>query len=1124
MVAARLALVALAVLAGSAAAGAATVTSGDGLAVTFSDDDGSVTAVTLGGTTLPLLAGQPGGLSVRVGQALPPAHVHGLDFDVVGGGWTAARNSDWEDAGPYTTWIPDGGSAGSGHLLLGDGATTGAGMAMVAPVPVAGGSTVRISWQAKAASTETTQILCLRLYDAAGADITPSLTPAAGWGWTSTSQAHAVWGQHCSEPDLWENFEQAYVVPSQAASIRVSLRHWTGGDHLVHIDDLSVDVIGGLQWDDWIPVAGPISQIPGGVRQTVDLAEMDLGLVVDTVEDGGHIRLDVHAETLTPGDDDLALLLCWTLPVDAQGWSWWDDIDTPRLIGTEEVLTHTFHIAGHAVSLYPFSSITSQDFGLALSVPMDETVVQRFEYDPQRGLQSVWELGLSPLTARLGPGQADVSASLCRHDAQWGFRSASQRYHNRYPEYFVKRTTREGAWMYPIPPSLIPDPQDFGFAFFETSPLDEAERELCAHLDIGIFHYTPRLVWQGWGDTPDRPPYDERVGVLEQWAANPASFAAREPSGGVDDSGHLLLGDGTSTGAGMATATTFDVTSAEVLEVSWQQKVSNVDTMQLLCLRVFDSSGADITPETPAPSGWFWSSGSQAHTVAWIQNTAADTWESFSYLYELAPEATAVRLSLRHWTGGDHLARIDDLRVGNTSDAVVYLLMPFEVEDDSWLSAHNADWEGTDATWLRGPRQQIAQAVINSSPLDSEGRYLIDLDSYFWHEWAADHWHQAWPVNHDPDLATPNTYDFFREYLVRYRIEETDGTYFDSVVARGGAGGWENHRAEHLACTDSPLTFSWADGAATQLAPQSHAEYLGPLAAELRAEGRVTMVNLFPRSTRYHAHDSDFMGSEVSELQEDNVWSRLRRTMAKHRIVSNLLQWGWDSPTYATYDQMEEFIRGQLFWGFYPAVSSAGGMLSGGTPDRYFLHPELYERDRPLFQLYMPVIRQLSTAGWEPITNASASPQAEIERFGDFSRGPVLLTVRGVDGAALTAEITIDLQACGLDDSLILAAAEDILSGEPLAPVMASGPKWACFDAALEAGEVGVFRFQSVLFADLDEDGDVDHDDLDVFTWCMAGPGGVAPPACVAADSDGDTDVDLRDFAVLQRAFGAATD
>ena len=28
--------------------------------------------------------------------------------------------------------------------------------------------------------------------------------------------------------------------------------------------------------------------------------------------------------------------------------------------------------------------------------------------------------------------------------------------------------------------------------------------------------------------------------------------------------------------------------------------------------------------------------------------------------------------------------------------------------------------------------------------------------------------------------------------------------------------------------------------------------------------------------------------------------------------------------------KMEQFIRGQLFWGFYPAVSSAGGMTAPG--------------------------------------------------------------------------------------------------------------------------------------------------------------------------------------------------
>lgn len=1103
---------------------AITVTSSNGLDIAFSDADGSITTLLIDGVPLPLLPDQPGGLAIQVGQVLPPAAVCGLDFDVDDGGWTAARNADWDDAGPFVTWLPDGGIDGSGHVLLGDGVTAGAGMAMAGAVPVIGGSTLRISWQARAASVETTMILCVRLFDETGADITATTAAPPGWSWTATSQAHAVWGQHCAAPDEWEMFEQMYFVAPSAAAIRVSLRHWTGGDHLVHIDDLYVDRTTGLTWSERIAVAGPLTPLENGFVQTVDLAAYDLHVTTSVVAQDGHIRADVSALDLGTPQTDRPLILSWALPVDAAGWSWWDDIDTSRQIGGADVLRNAFDLAGHAVSLYPFCSVGNADVGLALGVPMSEPVAQRFEYDPAHGLRSTWELALSPLTVKLGSGQAAVSLVLFRHEAAWGFRAAAERYYALFPEYFVKRTSREGAWMYPIPPSQIPDPQDFGFAFFETQPLDAAERELCAQYDIGIFHYSePWLAWQYWGDSPEKPPYEERVARLEQWAADPGLLAAWLPDGGVADSGHLLLGDGVSTGAGMATAALLPVTPGDDLEISWQARVADTQTTQILCLRLFDGDGTDITAAPPAPAGWFWSGASQAHVIAGIAGTEPDQWESFAYAYSLPAEAAAVRLSLRHWTGGDHYVHIDDLLVTGAGGGEPYLLMAFETDDGAWTSAQHADWDDSGPIWLHAPRQLTAQAVINASPLDADGHYLIDSSSYFWHEWAPDSWNQAWPVNPDPDHPSPSGFDLYHDYWILYRLEETDGVYIDSVTAGGGVGGWENRRADHLAWTDSPLTFSPLDGGAAQLGPQAHAEFLDAIAGEIRGTGRVMMLNLFPSAMRFHAHQADFMGSETSALVEPGTNSRLRRTLAATRIVSNLLQRGWDSPEYATYAQMEEFIRGQLFWGFYPAVSSAGGMLSGGTPDRYFLHPELYERDRPLFQLYIPVIRELSGAGWEPVTRATVTPEAEIERFGSFSRGPVLFTVRGAERDALEAEVAVDLAGCDLAPDHVLADADEALLDQPLAIELLPDPRRVRFAVLLDTGEVGVVRFESALLGDFDRDGDADFGDFAILAFCLAGPSGTYPfgHMCALADANQDGDVDLADLGRFQASFTA---
>ena len=54
---------------------------------------------------------------------------------------------------------------------------------------------------------------------------------------------------------------------------------------------------------------------------------------------------------------------------------------------------------------------------------------------------------------------------------------------------------------------------------------------------------------------------------------------------------------------------------------------------------------------------------------------------------------------------------------------------------------------------------------------------------------------------------------------------------------------------------------------------------------------------------------------------------------------------------------------------------------------------------------------------------------------------------------------------------------------------------------------------------DLDGDGHVDIGDVDLFGDCMNGPDVAPPGGCTRAKLDGDSDVDLADFAEFQRVY-----
>lgn len=63
------------------------------------------------------------------------------------------------------------------------------------------------------------------------------------------------------------------------------------------------------------------------------------------------------------------------------------------------------------------------------------------------------------------------------------------------------------------------------------------------------------------------------------------------------------------------------------------------------------------------------------------------------------------------------------------------------------------------------------------------------------------------------------------------------------------------------------------------------------------------------------------------------------------------------------------------------------------------------------------------------------------------------------------------------------------------------------------------FVYTHYLPGNCDGDEDVDMDDFNTFTGCMAGPGQQPVTGCDCSDCDGDDDVDLADFAQMQAAF-----
>ena len=81
----------------------------------------------------------------------------------------------------------------------------------------------------------------------------------------------------------------------------------------------------------------------------------------------------------------------------------------------------------------------------------------------------------------------------------------------------------------------------------------------------------------------------------------------------------------------------------------------------------------------------------------------------------------------------------------------------------------------------------------------------------------------------------------------------------------------------------------------------------------------------------------------------------------------------------------------------------------------YWQNPRWYERDRPLFQKYIPLIKRVAEAGWQPLTEAACdNGQIMIERFGPDAGGRINLTLFNNTAAAQSGVVTINAAALGL--------------------------------------------------------------------------------------------------------------
>lgn len=227
-----------------------------------------------------------------------------------------------------------------------------------------------------------------------------------------------------------------------------------------------------------------------------------------------------------------------------------------------------------------------------------------------------------------------------------------------------------------------------------------------------------------------------------------------------------------------------------------------------------------------------------------------------------------------------------------------------------------------------------------------------------------------------------------------------DGVYYDGIAAG------LDYAPEHLRAANHLLLWDARRRRPVNYNLFSSVEWAAYIHDRLRDTGKLTMLNDGSLSSFVFVIPYiDVPGGEMG-INLQRRQARLIRALAYHKPFCTLVK--ADFSRYYSF-HIETYMRrctayGILF-GFFDIAPS--GAHPGSS---YWVHPEWYDRDRPLFRRYMPLVRELARAGWEPLTFASvARGKAYVERFGPGPTGLAYLTVSTDPGLKAQEEVQVQL-------------------------------------------------------------------------------------------------------------------
>ena len=278
--------------------------------------------------------------------------------------------------------------------------------------------------------------------------------------------------------------------------------------------------------------------------------------------------------------------------------------------------------------------------------------------------------------------------------------------------------------------------------------------------------------------------------------------------------------------------------------------------------------------------------------------------------------------------------------------------------------------------------------------------------------WFKSGWAVSITTNCNPDILGESRYrDILKDEINPATKLNVDGIYFDSMEWN-----WHNdlnYRGEHFKYTNYPLTFSKDVGKPAIWNFTSEFEIMKKVADEMHSQGKLLMGNGHAWNP-FAAANLDLFGAELSWYSSGDHDTRaldFKRAISFQKPIVFLLNEGLNDTAFTRFPfkGYEIYFEKLLAYGFFPSFFS-----EDASSDPYWQDSAKVERGRPFFKKYIPIIKQISQAGWQPVTYATTNLKTiRIERFGEGKK--LFFTIRNNGKIDADCIVSLDLQALGLD-------------------------------------------------------------------------------------------------------------